>query len=41
MKKMPAKDLGYGDVSQIMSQLEEVNKSLKAYSASILTSKEL
>ena len=31
-----AKDLGYGDSSQIMPQLEEVSKLLEAYTASIL-----
>lgn len=35
MKRMPAKDLGYGDISQLMSQLEEVSKLLEAYTASI------
>ena len=33
-----AKDLGYGDTSQIMSHLEEVSKLLEAYTASILDS---
>jgi len=32
-----AKDLGYGDTSQLMSQLEEVSKLLEVYTASILT----
>ena len=33
-----SKDLGYGDTSQLMSQLEEVSKLLEAYTASILNS---
>ena len=33
-----AKDLGYGDTSMLMSQLEEVSKLLEAYSKSILNS---
>jgi four helix bundle protein len=33
-----AKDLGYGDTSILMSQLEEVSKLLEAYSKSILKS---
>jgi four helix bundle protein len=33
-----AKDLGYGDTSQLMLQLEEVSKLLEAYTASILAS---
>ena len=33
-----AKDLGYGDISQLMPQLEEVSKLLEAYTASILNS---
>jgi four helix bundle protein len=33
-----AKDLGYGDTLQLMSQLEEVSKMLGAYTASILDS---
>jgi four helix bundle protein len=33
-----AKDLGYGDSSQLMPQLEEVSKLLEAYTASILNS---
>ena len=33
-----AKDLGYGDTSLLMSQLEEVSKLLEAYTASILDS---
>ncbi len=33
-----AKDLGYGDTSILMSQLEEVSKLLDAYSKSILNS---
>ncbi len=33
-----ANDLGYGDTSILMSQLEEVSKLLDAYSKSILTS---
>ena len=33
-----AKDLGYGDTSQVMSQLEEVSKLLEAYLSSILNS---
>jgi len=32
-----AKDLGYGDFSQLMLKLEEVSKLLDAYSKSILT----
>lgn len=35
MKRMPAKDPGYGDVLRLMSQLEEVNKLLEVYTASI------
>ena len=31
-----AKDLGYGDTSQLMSQLEEVSKLLEVYTSSIL-----
>jgi four helix bundle protein len=31
------KDLGYGDTSNLMIQLEEVSKLLEAYSVSILT----
>jgi len=31
-----AKDLGYGDTSQLMSRLEEVSKLLQAYTSSIL-----
>lgn len=38
MKRMPAKDPGYGYVLQLMFQLEEVSKLLKAYTASILNS---
>ena len=30
-------DLGYGDTSELMGQLEEVSKLLEAYSKSILT----
>lgn len=33
-----AKDLGYGDTSILMTQLEEVSKLLDAYSKSILKS---
>ncbi len=33
-----AKDLGYGDTSILMTQLEEVSKLLDAYSKSILSS---
>ncbi|MEI6634699.1 MAG: four helix bundle protein [Chlamydiota bacterium] len=33
-----AKDLGYGDVSELMQLLEEVSKLLEAYSRSILDS---
>ena len=33
-----AKDLGYGDTLQLMSQLEEVSKLLEAYTSSILDS---
>lgn len=33
-----AKDLGYGDTSILMTQLEEVSKLLDAYSKSILAS---
>jgi len=33
-----ARDLGYGDSSQLMSQLEEVSKLLEGYSNSILDS---
>ena len=33
-----AKDLGYGDISREMSQLEEVSKLLEAYTSSILAS---
>ena len=33
-----AKDLGYDDTSDLMSQLEEVSKLLDAYSKSILSS---
>jgi len=33
-----AKDLGYGDTSLLMSQLEEVSKLLEAYTTSILDS---
>lgn len=33
-----AKDLGYGDTSQLMVLLEEVSKLLEAYSSSILNS---
>ena len=33
-----AKDLGYGDTSQLMSRLEEVSKLLQAYTSSILDS---
>ncbi len=33
-----ANDLGYGDTSILMSQLEEVSKLLEAYSKSILNS---
>jgi len=33
-----AKDLGYGDTSQLMPQLEEVSKLLEAYTAAILNS---
>lgn len=33
-----AKDLGYGDTSQLMPQLEEVSKLLEAYASSILNS---
>ncbi len=32
-----SKDLGYGDTSTLMSQLEEVSKLLEAYCRSILT----
>ncbi len=34
-----AEDLGYGDNSQLMSQLEEVSKLLESYSRAILFSK--
>jgi hypothetical protein len=37
MKRLP-KDIGYGDTSQLMNQLEEVSKLLKAYLSSILNS---
>jgi len=30
------KDLGYGDTSELMPQLEEVSKILEAYTTSIL-----
>jgi len=33
-----AKDLGYGDTLQLISQLEEVSNLLEAYTASILDS---
>ena len=33
-----AKDLGYGDNSQLIPELEEVSKLLEAYTASILDS---
>lgn len=33
-----AKDLGYGDSSGLMSELEEISKLLESYSASILNS---
>jgi len=33
-----AKDLGYGDTTQLMSLLEEVSKILEAYTSSILNS---
>jgi four helix bundle protein len=33
-----AKDLGYGDISQLMPQLEEVSKLLEKYNAAILAS---
>jgi len=33
-----AKDLGYGNVSLLMFQLEEVSKLLEVYTASILNS---
>ena len=33
-----AKDLGYGDTSQLMTQLEEVSKLLEGYLSSILNS---
>ncbi len=33
-----AKDLGYGDTSQLMLQLEEVSKLLEVYTSSILDS---
>jgi four helix bundle protein len=33
-----AKDLDYGDISQLMTQLEEVSKLLQAYLSSILAS---
>ena len=33
-----AQDLGYGDTSQLQSQLEEVSKLLESYTASILSS---
>jgi four helix bundle protein len=33
-----AKDLGYGDTSLLMSQLEEVSKLLEVYTSSILNS---
>jgi four helix bundle protein len=33
-----AKDLGYGDTSLLMSQLEEVRKLLEVYTAFILDS---
>ena len=33
-----AKDLGYGDTSRLMSQLEEVSKLPGAYASSILDS---
>ena len=32
------KDLGYGDISQLMNLLEEVSKLLEAYLSSILAS---
>jgi len=32
------KDLGYGDTSELMSQLEEVSKILESYTSSILNS---
>ena len=32
------KDLGYGDTSNLMTQLEEVSKLLEAYIVSILNS---
>jgi four helix bundle protein len=32
-----ARDLGYGDVSQLLSQLEEVSRLLEAYMRAILT----
>jgi len=35
---MSAEDLGSGDVSQAMSQPEEVSKLLKAYNATTLAS---
>ncbi|MBW2020830.1 MAG: four helix bundle protein [Deltaproteobacteria bacterium] len=36
-----AKDLGYGDTSRLMSQLEEVSKLLEAYTSSILDERKL
>jgi four helix bundle protein len=33
-----AKDLGYGDISHLMPQLEEVSKMLEKYNAAILAS---
>jgi len=35
---IPAKNLGYGNTLLLMSQLEEVSKLLKVYTASILDS---
>ena len=33
-----AKDLGYGDNSELINQIEEVSKLLESYSSSILNS---
>jgi len=38
MKRGPAKNLGYGNTSLFMSQLEEVSKLPGVYTASILDS---
>jgi len=35
---IPAKNLGYGNTSLLMTQLEEVSKLLEVYTASILDS---